>query len=623
MSRRTLLRLLFVTGLAALSFAKTESWLEVRTPHFVVLSNSNEKQARHVADQFERMRFVFHKVFPKARVDPGSPIIVLAVRDKKGFQALEPEAYLAKGQLNLAGLFLRATDKNYVLLRLDAEGEHPYAMVYHEYTHFLSSRAEEWLPLWLNEGLAEFYENTNIHDKEVLLGQPSVGDLYLLQQNRLLPLPTLFTVDHNSPYYHEENKGSIFYAESWALTHYLWVKDYQEKTHRITDYLELVSKHVDPVTAATQAFGDLKKLQSSLETYISQRAIGYFRMPGGTDVDDSAFKVQAVTLAQADAVRADFLAYNQRVKDARALLDRVLHDDPSNVAAQETMGFLAFREGKLDEAQKWYEQAVKLDSRSFLAHYYFAAIAMREGSPNSGRQAQIESSLRAATKLNPAFAPAFDQLAAFYGMQHKNLEEAHTFSLMAVQLDPSNVGFRMNAANVLLQMERPKDAIAVLQNAMKLATNPEQAASIQSQLESVERYQGMREREEQRSRQVVEELRSQGQSSAQDAEPLSGSQPADHPEDERHGPRHSVKGTLRNVECAAPSTIKLKVESAGKPVLLRARNYYKIRFSALNFAPTAELNPCKDLEGMKAKVEFFEGLNESAEGQIISIELTK
>jgi hypothetical protein len=45
---------------------------------------------------------------------------VLAVKDKKDFQSLEPEAYLAKGQLELAGLFLRAPDKNCVLLRLDA-----------------------------------------------------------------------------------------------------------------------------------------------------------------------------------------------------------------------------------------------------------------------------------------------------------------------------------------------------------------------------------------------------------------------------------------------------------------------------------------------------------------------
>jgi len=62
-------------------------------------------------------------------------VVVLAIKDKKDFQSLEPEAYLEKGQLDLAGLFLRARDKNYALMRLDAQGAHPHATVYHEYTH--------------------------------------------------------------------------------------------------------------------------------------------------------------------------------------------------------------------------------------------------------------------------------------------------------------------------------------------------------------------------------------------------------------------------------------------------------------------------------------------------------
>ena len=623
MSKRSFLPALLTAVLTAPAGAKTESWLEIRTPHFIVVSNSNEKQARHVADQFERMRFVFHKMFPNARVDPGSPIIVLAVKDRKNFEALEPEAYLAKGQLKLAGLFLRAPDKNYVLLRLDAEGEHPYSTVYHEYTHLISGRAQEWMPLWLNEGLAQFFENTDINDKEVLLGQSSVGDLYVLQQNRMIPLTTLFTVDYNSPSYHQEDKGSIFYAESWALTHYLEVKDYQEKTHRLLDYLQLVANKIDAVTAAARTFGDLKKLQSSLETYVSQRGLGYFRMPGGTDVDDSAFTVRTLTLTQADTSRADFLAYDQRYKDARALLERVLHDDPNNVSARETMGFLEFREGKLDQAQKWYEQAVKLDSQSFLAHYYFAVIAMREGLSSADRQTEIEASLRAAIKLNPSFAPAYDQLAAFLGMQRKNLEEAHTLSLQAVHMDPGNVGFRMNAANLLMQMERPKDAITVLQNAMKLAASPEQVASMQNQIASFQQYQAARERAAQEYRQESQSSVSQEQSSAQGEQEMASPKPPEHHEDDRHGPRRTVSGTLRDVQCSERATMKLRVESAKKPVLLRARNYYKIQFSALNFTPTGELNPCKDIEGMKARVEFFEALSESAEGQIVSIELTK
>src|SRR6201999_3467844 len=126
------------------------------------------------------------------------------------------------------------------------------------------------------------------------------------------------------------------------------------------------------------------------------------------------------------------------------------------------------------------------DTQSFLAHYYFAIIAMREGASAGDRQTQIEASLRAAIKMNPSFAPAYDQLGAFLGIRHKNLEEAYTLSLQAVQLDPSNVGFRLNAANVLMQMERTKDAVTVLQNAIKLAVSPEQIASIQSHIASVQ-----------------------------------------------------------------------------------------------------------------------------------------
>jgi len=619
MFRRPLQLLCVITCLAVVARAKTESWLEVRTPHFTVVSNANEKESRHVADQFERMQAVFQRAFPSVEVDPGSPIIVIAVKDKKDFQALEPEAYLAKGQLNLSGLFLRAADKNYVLLRLDAEGEHPYATVYHEYTHLVASRAEEWLPLWLDEGLAEFYQNTEIREKEVLTGEPSAENLQLLRQNRLLPLTTLLAVDRNSPYYHEDNKGSIFYAESWALTHYLQIKDWQEKTDNLKNYLLLVSNKVDAVTAATRTFGDLKVLQKNLERYVSQAGFFHVRMPGNTEVDTTGFKVQGLTLVQADAIRADFLAYNQRFSDSRVLLDRVLNEDPNNVGAHETMGFLAFREGKLDEAEKWYEQAVKLDSQSFLAHYYYASIAMREGL-NADRAAQIEASLRTATKLNPAFAPAFDQLAVFYGMQRKNLDEAHILSVRAVELDPGNVGFRLNAANVLMQMDRTQDAITVLQNAMKLATNPEQLAAIQRQVESIQQYQAQRERAEREYREAGQQRLSGDQSSVEDEE---GRPALVRRDEEQHGPRRTVKGILREVKCSAPATMTLKVEAGTKALQLHTRNYYKVQYSALNFTPSADLNPCKDLEGMKAKVEYFEGLNDPASGQMVSVELTK
>jgi tetratricopeptide (TPR) repeat protein len=513
--RIVLLLPLFAAALAP-ARDQPENWLEVRSQHFTVVTNANEKAGRRIADQFERMRSVFHVMFPRLSIETGSPMIVLAIKNEKDFRALEPQVYLAKGQLKLGGLFLRAPDKNYVLMRLDAEGEHPYAVVYHEYTHLLLSKAAEWLPLWLNEGLAEFYENTDIHDKDVALGQPSPGNLELLRENRLLPLATLFTVDTNSPYYHEENKGSIFYAESWALTHYFHVKDHQEKTYRLTDYAELLAQKVDPVTAATRAFGDLKQLQTNLEGYIRQGSFSYFKLATSTDVDDTTFKAQALTAAQADAVRADFLACNERVADARPLLDRVLQEDPQNVSAHETMGFLEFRAGHVDEARKWYKQAVKLDSQNYIAHYYFAAISMNGGA-SPGDDAQVESSLRAAIKLNPSFAPAFDRLAAFEGMRRRNLDEAHLMALTATQLDPGNVGYRVTGANVLMQMDRGADAVTVLRGAVRLAKSPEETAMVQNFLMHAEEYATAREKEKERSGRQAEELQANVQENAASA----------------------------------------------------------------------------------------------------------
>jgi tetratricopeptide (TPR) repeat protein len=601
---------------------KSEPWLQVSTPHFVVVTNGNEKQGRHVADQFERMRSVFHTAFPKAQLDLGSPIVVIAVKEDKDFRALEPEAYLAKGSLKLGGLFLRAPDKNYVLMRLEAEGEHPYSIIYHEYTHLIMTKAVEFLPLWLNEGLAEFYQNTEIREKETILGEPSRDDIIWLRQNRLLPLQTLLTVDATSPYYHEENKGSIFYAESWALTHYLQIDDFQHNRQRVGDYLKLMSQHVDSVTAATQAFGDLKQLQDQLERYIRQAAFTDLKLKATTEVDDSAFKIQPLPTTQADAVRADFLAYNERTADAQALLDAVLKEDPNNVSAHETKGFLAFRQHNLDEAKKWYAQAVELDSKSYLAHYYFAAISMNDSHDAGGQdQDQIEKSLRAAIALNPSFAPAFDRLAIYLAMQHKNLEEARMMALNAISLEPGTIGYRINIANIFMEMEKPQNAIGVLQAAEKIATTPQDSVLVENAL--------MHAREYAEQQQRFAEQKQRFEQAKADGAAVSVSESTGPPirlkrrsEFVAKGPHRFVTGVLKGVHCDNPA-IDLTVNANGKLVAVHAENYYAIPFTALGFTPSNDLNPCHDLENRPAKVEYVESANPDVTAQLISIEIHK
>jgi len=617
--RRSLLIVALLLASSAVARDKQETWIEVRSPHFDVVTNANEKQGRKIADQFERMRSLFHALFPKLQMDNGSPILVLAIKDEKDFRALEPQAYLAKGSLKLGGLFLRGPEKNYVLMRMDAEGEHPYAVIYHEYTHFLLSRLES-IPLWLNEGLAEFYENTDIHEKEAALGQPSGSDILWLRQNRLLPLTTLLAVDHNSPYYHEENKGSIFYAESWALTHYLQVGDFSHKTQRITDYLNLISQHVDPTTAASQAFGDLKKLQDELDRYVHGGNYQYFKVITKTEVDDSSFKAQTLTPLQADAMRADFLAYNDRTSDAEALLSQVLQQDPKNVSAHETSGYIEFRKGHLDQAKKWFGEAVQLDSQSYLAHYYFAAMSINRGGDDD--EAAIENSLRTATKLNPSFAPAFDLLAVQLGRQHKNLEEARMMELAAIGLDPGNIRYRVNVANVLVQMQQTQQAIQVLQQAAKLAKSPAEEQMVENFLMHTQEYASALAEQAERQKQNQELAHVSEKEEDSDASGTFVPKLEHRDTFVEKGPHRFLVGVLKDIHCTAPE-LDLTVASKVKTLTLHAQNYYKVQFTALNFAPSDNLNPCKDLEGRPAKVEYVESADPSVAPRVLSVELHK
>src|SRR5947209_16570698 len=75
---------------------------------------------------------------------------------------------------------------------------------------------------WIREVMAELYSTFKVNgDRKINLGLPVVDHIYELRQSRFLTIPELFAIKTDSDDYHEGNRRSIFYAESWALVHYL------------------------------------------------------------------------------------------------------------------------------------------------------------------------------------------------------------------------------------------------------------------------------------------------------------------------------------------------------------------------------------------------------------------
>src|SRR2546423_15548150 len=106
LARAALLLPLFLLSPAHGAGDSKDVWVEVRSPDFVVASNAGEKQARHIAREFEEIRSVYHDALPKMRLDLGKPIIILAAKNENSMKALIPEEWEVKGHIHHSGLYL-------------------------------------------------------------------------------------------------------------------------------------------------------------------------------------------------------------------------------------------------------------------------------------------------------------------------------------------------------------------------------------------------------------------------------------------------------------------------------------------------------------------------------------
>jgi hypothetical protein len=245
--------------------AKQGAWIEVRSPHFLVITDAGEKKGRIAAEEFERIQIFFRQSMASTSNHPAPFVSVLAAKDDKAMRQVLPSEYFVPGHARPAGVFIHHKDKYFALVELDTQRSGYFPVVYHEYYHAITTPDFPNMPLWLAEGLAEFYGFTAIKQSSIETGVPDREGLDVLRTQKLIPLSVLLAVDHSSPYYSESEKTSIFYAESWLFTHYLMIGN-QEAHKLLVKYLQALSQRKSGAEAAA-AFGDLSKLESDLKEY--------------------------------------------------------------------------------------------------------------------------------------------------------------------------------------------------------------------------------------------------------------------------------------------------------------------------------------------------------------------
>jgi tetratricopeptide (TPR) repeat protein len=615
---------------------KPETWIEVQTAHFIVASDDGEITARRFADQFEQIRFLYSQALNRdLHLDPGYPILIFAVKNEKALSQLIPEYWAEKGHTHPVGLFVPGQEKNYIALRIDVEGEYPYLPIYHEYLHLIVNLNYQHFPLWLNEGFADFFGCATLTAKGGKLGQPSSSELYVLQQSKLLPLDLLFKVDHQSPYYNEANKTNIFYAESWALVHYLMLDPAKQKEQSLSKYISLVESGADPVIAANRAFGDLAQLQKALQSYVTRTSYLEYvvPLPGRPDAKD--YSIRTISSAEAQARLGDFDLYRGQLESAKKKLEQAIQLDPNIPAAQESIGLLLFRQGKRDEAQKYFSRAVALDSKSGLAYYYHAMILMSHGA-GAEEMAEAKTALEKTVTLNPGLGWAWSNLGLLYANDAGALDKALSAAKRAVDTLPGEPHIQYNLAVVLARMERFDDARTI---ARKLQSSGDSnivslAGTFLTQVDQAQQYAAYRKtseatsaatsptnRETQSGGEIpAPALRRRTQENANSTRTDDETAPVVEPSAPAAPRAYSMVGTITDVNCAAAPQIQITLKAQTIVMHLHSRDFSQVTIKSPSANSAAKRPVCPAVRGRSAHVSYQLVQEKEWDGELVSIE---
>ena len=479
-----------------------DTWVSVRTKNFFMLGNANEKDIRKVGLKLEQFREVFTRLFPKMKFNTPVPTTVIVFKSDSSYAPFKPGP-------NIAGYFQAGPDVNYITLTTEVRGEQdPFNVIFHEYTHLLVENTFESAPVWFDEGLAEYYSTFSItDDQKIQLGSPIGSHVFLLRESKMLPLRTLFEVDHKSPHYNESKKQSIFYAQSWALMHYLIIGK-AGKIEQLGKFMDLLRAKTPMEQAFQQAFETpFEVMEKDLRDYVRKDRYnvinGHFEKKLELDTNTEA---QQLTEAEAQAYLGDLLLHSYR-KDAYTYLEKALKLDPNLTMAHASLGMAYFREGKVNEAHASLERAVAGDSKNYLAHYYYAFTLThanpdgpREGSYSPEVITKIREHLQKAIALRPDFPESYNLLAFMSLITGQGVDESIASMKRLLSQSPGKQDHIYMLGQLYLRKEDYRMARELLQVVVKSNAEEQIRSHAEQLLNQITLYEDAKSRIEQAKR---------------------------------------------------------------------------------------------------------------------------
>ncbi len=345
-----------------------EEWVRLTTPHFELLTTAGEKKGREAALYFEEVRSFFLQALT-LRGAPDTPVRIVAFRSEKQYKPYRyNEAAFA--------YYTKTRMRDYIVME-DIAPEH-YKIAIHEYTHLIIENAGLKLPVWLNEGWAELYSTLKPLGKKAMIGDLIPGRVQTLLTAKWIDLATLTSVGRDSPLYNEKSKAGMFYAESWALAHMLYLApEYHPNFGR---FVFAISSGKAAAQAFETVYGrSIEDVGMDLRSYLRRNRLmgAVFNVSLRKSEEDA--EASAPSSFDVDLTLADLLAATHRTEEATQEYGRLAKENPDRPEVQESLGYLAWQERDVPQARNHFGKALAADGKDARMCFDYAMLERRPG----------------------------------------------------------------------------------------------------------------------------------------------------------------------------------------------------------------------------------------------------
>jgi tetratricopeptide (TPR) repeat protein len=440
------------------------AWIEVSTPNFRITSSMSPAKTTEFAIELERFRAIIATFTNAAPLESPVPTKIFIFRSARDFKSFT-------GDRRFAGWFNQTMRSNLVALAPSSKMS-TSEIVLHEYVHFAMHNATTvQYPTWYSEGFAEYLGATTVHEDELLiLGAVPKGRGDVFGWVRWLPLTRIVSARGYSGL--TEEQQSLFYAQSWALVHYL--HQGREGDHYVSaeldHYMDLVETGSDQEDAFEAAFGiSLAKADKALQIYLKRglqvRAIPLSVLkfePPETVVEELSQAAVSVQLGELALSLSDG-------KQAQSYYEAAVAADPTDSRAQAGLGDAHKFQGHWTKAEPHFRKSIELAPDDAFNQLDFAEFLHDKAllDENRGLRTELLSEARRHYVKSQMLDPSIPETYALFGSTFIGYGQDPSRGIETIELAnrmlPSNTDILDRLATAYLALDRKDDARGIIE----------------------------------------------------------------------------------------------------------------------------------------------------------------